>query len=110
MRIITTASDAMRGTCRLARCHGMISVRGLTAFSRALDQRFGSVDRDIVRGLILLMDNGSQDLPDHTEPDQILGFALSFVFVSEPETNGRRPFQLDDRVSDHLWPRVSGCR
>ena len=50
---------------------------------------YGSVDADVVRGLALRLDHGSQYLSDHfLKQIRYLGIHPSFTFIEEPETNG----------------------
>jgi len=50
---------------------------------------YGSIDKDVARGLELRLDHGSQYTSDYfLQQTRYLGIAPSFGFVREPETNG----------------------
>ncbi len=55
----------------------------------AVNEVFGTVCRDIARGVALRMDHGSQYLSDHfLKQIRYWGLAASFAFIEEPQTNG----------------------
>lgn len=61
----------------------------LEPISQGLERVFGKTCSKIGRGLSLRMDHGSQYTSDHFQNQiKYWGFAPSFSFVSEPQTNG----------------------
>jgi transposase InsO family protein len=61
----------------------------LEPVSQGLSKFYGSVNRDIARGLSLRMDHGSQYLSDHfINQLRFWGIKPSFAFVEQPQTNG----------------------
>lgn len=61
----------------------------LEPISQGLQRIFGSIDKDVARGLSVRMDHGSQYTSDHfIEQLRYWGIADSFAFVGEPQTNG----------------------
>ena len=61
----------------------------LEPISQGLTKHFGSVDKDVARGLSLRMDHGPQyTADDFINQVRYWGINDSFAFVSEPETNG----------------------
>lgn len=61
----------------------------LEPISQGLTNHYGSVDKDVARGLSLRMDHGPQYTSDHfIKQVRYWGITTSFAFVSEPETNG----------------------
>jgi hypothetical protein len=50
---------------------------------------YGSLDRDVARGLSLRLDHGSQFLANHYQQQlRFWGITPSFAFLSQPQTNG----------------------
>lgn len=61
----------------------------LEPISQGLTKHFGSVGKDVARGLSLRMDHGPQyTADDFINQIRYWGITTSFAFVSEPETNG----------------------
>jgi len=61
----------------------------LEPVSMALEREFGRAERGVVRGISLRMDHGNQYTSKRfTKQIKAWGFAPSFAFVSQPETNG----------------------
>jgi putative transposase len=61
----------------------------LEPISQGLTSHYGSVDKDVARGLSLRMDHGPQyTADDFINQVRYWGINISFAFVSEPETNG----------------------
>ena len=61
----------------------------LEPIGQGLTHVYGSVTRDVARGLELRMDHGTQYTSDHfIRQVRYWGIAESFAFVSEPQTNG----------------------
>jgi transposase InsO family protein len=61
----------------------------LEPISQGLTKHYGSVDKDVARGLSLRMDHGPQyTADDFINQVRYWGINTSFAFVSEPETNG----------------------
>jgi len=61
----------------------------LEPISQGLTKHYGSVDKDVARGLSLRMDHGPQyTAADFINQVRYWGINDSFAFVSEPETNG----------------------
>lgn len=61
----------------------------LEPVSQGLTEHFGSVGREVARGLALRLDHGTQYLSDHfLKQVRFWGISPSFAFVSEPQTNG----------------------
>jgi len=61
----------------------------LEPVSMALEREFGSAERGVARGISLRMDNGNVYTSEHfTNQVKTWGFAPSYAYVSEPETNG----------------------
>jgi putative transposase len=61
----------------------------LEPISHGLTNVYGSVVKDVARGLELRMDHGTQYTSDHfVRQIRYWGIADSFAFVSEPQTNG----------------------
>lgn len=61
----------------------------LEPIGQGLTNIYGSVAKDVARGLELRMDHGSQYTSDHfVRQIRYWGIADSFAFVSEPQTNG----------------------
>ena len=56
---------------------------------QALLRIYGSLDRDVARGLSLRLDHGSQFLANHYQQQlRFWGITPSFAFLSQPQTNG----------------------
>jgi transposase InsO family protein len=61
----------------------------LEPVSMACEREFGRAERGIARGISLRMDHGNVYTSEHfTSQSRTWGFALSYAYVSEPETNG----------------------
>lgn len=61
----------------------------LEPISQGLTRHYGSVGKDVARGLSLRMDHGPQyTADDFINQVRYWGITTSFAFVSEPETNG----------------------
>lgn len=61
----------------------------LEPVSMALEREFGRAERGIARGISLRMDHGNQYTSDRFRKQiKAWGFAPSFAFVEQPETNG----------------------
>jgi len=61
----------------------------LEPVSMACEREFGCAEKGIARGISLRMDHGNVYTSDHfTTQAKTWGFALSYAYVSEPETNG----------------------
>jgi putative transposase len=61
----------------------------LEPISQGLTKHFGSVRKDVARGLSVRMDHGPQyTADDFINQIRYWGITTSFAFVSEPETNG----------------------
>ena len=61
----------------------------LEPVSMALTREFGRAERGVARGISLRMDNGNVYTSGHfTTQVKSWGFAPSYAYVSEPETNG----------------------
>lgn len=61
----------------------------LEPVSMALEREFGRAERGIARGISLRTDNGNVYTSGHfTKQIKSWGFAPSYAYVSEPETNG----------------------
>jgi len=61
----------------------------LQPLSMALSSLYGSVEKEVARGLSLRMDHGTQYLSDHfLNQIKFWGITPSFAFVAEPQTNG----------------------
>ena len=61
----------------------------LEPIAQGLKKLFGSVEKDVARGLMLRMDHGSQYLSDHfINQIRFWGIQPSFAFVQQPQTNG----------------------
>jgi len=63
--------------------------QALQPVGMAIKEVFGTVGRDIARGIALRMDHGTQYLSDHFQNQiRFWGLAPSFAFIDEPQTNG----------------------
>lgn len=61
----------------------------LEPIAQGLMKIFGSLDKDVARGLSLRMDHGTQYTSDHlVNQVRYWGITPSFAFVEEPQTNG----------------------
>jgi putative transposase len=61
----------------------------LEPVSQGLTEHFGSVGREVARGLALRLDHGTQYLSDYfLNQVRFWGITPSFAFVSQPQTNG----------------------
>ena len=61
----------------------------LEPVTMGLEREFGRAERGIARGVSLRMDHGNvYTSEDFTNQAKSWGFALSYAYVSEPETNG----------------------
>jgi putative transposase len=61
----------------------------LEPVSMALEREFGKAERGIARGISLRIDHGNQYTSDRFQKQiKAWGFAPSFAFVKQPETNG----------------------
>lgn len=61
----------------------------LEPVSFAVQEHFGTLEKDSARGLSLRMDSGSQYLSEHFQNQiKFWGIASSFAFIEQPETNG----------------------
>jgi len=61
----------------------------LEPISQGLTNLYGSVNKDVARGLSLRMDHGRQYLSDHfINQVRYWGVKPSFAFVAQPQTNG----------------------
>ncbi|TDH58108.1 hypothetical protein E2C06_34305 [Dankookia rubra] len=59
------------------------------ALGMAVRQQFGQLSADVVRGLALRHDHGSNFMADHSQKQaRFWGIPLDYAFVGEPETNG----------------------
>jgi transposase InsO family protein len=78
-----------------AECVGMYVCKKGTRFNalqpvtEGIQSIFGSVARDVARGLSLRLDHGSANCSEHFQNEiKRLGIKPSFSFVEEPQTNG----------------------
>lgn len=78
-----------------AECVGMYVCKRGTRFNavqpvlEGVGSIFGSVERDVAKGLSLRLDHGSANCSEHFQSEiKRLGIEPSFSFVAEPQTNG----------------------
>lgn len=77
----------------------------LEPVAMALEREFGKTEPGIARGLSLRMDNGNQYTSGRFAAQiKAWGFAPSYAFVSQPETNGYAPYCTS------LAPSGNSCR
>ena len=78
----------------------------LEPLGQALLRIYGSLDRDVARGLSLRLDHGSQFLANHYQQQlRFWGITPSFAFLSQPQTNGVAERFIRTLKEQLLWLR-----
>lgn len=79
--------------------------QALEPIRQGLRRHFGSIERDVARGLVVRCDHGSQYVSDDFRGELgYFGISISYAYVSEPECNG-----IAERFLRTLREQVLDC-